>query len=255
VRLAETDFEIRYSLVDIRYSLWDSQPVLKDIEVWMSTETLFLSDELYAYMKAVSLREPEILSRLREETSRDPMHMMQISPEQGQFMSLLVKLLGAQRTIEIGVYTGYSSLCVAMAMPVDGKMVACEVNETWTSVARRYWEEAGVASKIDLHLAPAAQTLDRLLNRQGEFGSYDFAFIDADKEHNDDYYEGCLALLRPGGLMAIDNVFWGGDVANLEVSDKETNAIRALNEKIQADARVDLSMMPIGDGLMLVRKR
>jgi predicted O-methyltransferase YrrM len=221
----------------------------------MSSETLFLSDALYAYMKAVSLREPHILSRLREETSSDPMHMMQISPEQGQFMSLLVKLMGAERAIEIGVYTGYSSLCVAMAMPAKGKMVACDVSDSWTSVARRYWEEAGVASKIDLHLAPAAQTLDRLLNRQGECGIYDFAFIDADKERYDDYYEGCLALLRPGGLMAIDNVFWGGDVANPEISDKETNTIRDLNKKIQADDRVDISMMPIGDGLMLVRKR
>lgn len=221
----------------------------------MSSETLFLSDALYAYMRAVSVREPGILSRLREETSHDPMYMMQISPEQGQFMSLLVKLMGAKRAIEIGVYTGYSSLCLAMAMPANGKMVACDVSEAWTSVARRYWEEAGVASKIDLHLAPAAQTLDNLLNRQGEHGAYDFAFIDADKERYDDYYDRCLALLRPGGLMAIDNVFWGGDVANPEISDKETNAIRALNVKIQADDRVDISMMPIGDGLMLVRKR
>jgi predicted O-methyltransferase YrrM len=221
----------------------------------MSSETLFLSDALYAYMKAVSLREPHILSRLREETSSDPMHMMQISPEQGQFMSLLVKLMGAERAIEIGVYTGYSSLCVAMAMPAKGKMVACDVSDSWTSVARRYWEEAGVASKIDLHLAPATQTLERLLKRQGERGAYDFAFIDADKGSYDGYYERCLELLRPGGLMAIDNVFWGGDVANPEVSDKETNAIRALNEKIQADDRVDMSMMPVGDGLMLARKR
>jgi predicted O-methyltransferase YrrM len=221
----------------------------------MSSETLFLSDDLYAYMKAVSLREPDILSRLREETSHDPLHMMQISPEQGQFMSLLVKLMAAERTIEIGVYTGYSSLCVALAMPEQGKMVACDVSEAWTSVARRYWKEAGVASKIDLRLAPAIQTLDRLLNRKNKYGAYDFAFIDADKESYDIYYERCLELLRPGGLMAIDNVFWGGDVANPEISDEETNAIRTLNKKIQADDRVDMSMMPIGDGLMLVRKR
>jgi predicted O-methyltransferase YrrM len=221
----------------------------------MSSETLFLSDDLYAYMKAVSLREPDILSRLREETSHDPLHMMQISPEQGQFMSLLVKLMAAERTIEIGVYTGYSSLCVALAMPEQGKMVACDVSEAWTSVARRYWKEAGVASKIDLRLAPAIQTLDRLLNRKNKYGAYDFAFIDADKESYDIYYERCLELLRPGGLMAIDNVFWGGDVANPEISDEETIAIRTLNKKIQADDRVDMSMMPIGDGLMLVRKR
>jgi predicted O-methyltransferase YrrM len=221
----------------------------------MSSETLFLSDDLYAYMKAVSLREPDILSRLREETSHDPLHMMQISPEQGQFMSLLVKLMAAERTIEIGVYTGYSSLCVALAMPEQGKMVACDVSEAWTSVARRYWKEAGVASKIDLRLAPAIQTLDRLLNRKNKYGAYDFAFIDADKESYDIYYERCLELLRPGGLMAIDNVFWGGDVANPEISDEETIAIRTLNKKIQADDRVDMSMMPIGDGLMLVQKR
>jgi predicted O-methyltransferase YrrM len=221
----------------------------------MSSETLFLSDALYAYMKTVSLREPHILSRLREETSHDPVHMMQISPEQGQFMSLLVKLMGAERTIEIGVYTGYSSLCVAMAMPERGKMVACDVSEVWTSIARRYWKEAGVSSKIDLYLAPANQTLDNLMNRRGECNTYDFAFIDADKESYDGYYDRCLKLLRPGGLMAIDNVFWGGKVANPEISDKETNAIRTLNEKIRGDARVDMSMMPIGDGLMLVRKR
>jgi predicted O-methyltransferase YrrM len=225
------------------------------MEQEMSSETLFLSDALYAYMKAVSLREPHVLSRLREETSYDPMHTMQISPEQGQFMSLLVKLIGAERAIDVGVYTGYSSLCVAMAMAEKGKMVACDVSERWASVARRYWEEAGVASKIQLHLAPAIQTLDRLLNTQGECGAYDFVFIDADKENSDGYYERCLELLRPGGLMAIDNVFWGGDVADPEVSDKETTAIRALNVKIRADARVDMSMMPIGDGLMLVRKR
>jgi predicted O-methyltransferase YrrM len=195
------------------------------------------------------------LSKLREETSRDPMHMMQISPEQGQFMSLLVKLIGAQRSIEIGVYTGYSSLCVAMAMPETGKMVACDVSEEWTSIARRYWEEAGVSLKIDLCLAPATQTLDRLLDRGGERGAYDFAFIDADKENYDAYYERCLKLLRSGGLLCIDNVFWGGRVAKPEISDRETKTIRALNKKIRTDERVDLSMIPIGDGLMLVRKR
>jgi predicted O-methyltransferase YrrM len=221
----------------------------------MSSQTLFLSDNLYAYMKAVSLREPDILSRLREETSHDPMHMMQISPEQGQFMSLIVKLMAAERAIEIGVYTGYSSLCVAMAMPERGKMVACDVNEAWTSIARRYWKEAGVSSKINLYLAPANQTLNNLINGQNECNTYDFAFIDADKESYDGYYDRCLKLLRPGGLMAIDNVFWGGDVANPRISDKGTNAIRALNERIRGDDRVDMSMMPIGDGLMLVRKR
>ena len=221
----------------------------------MSSETLFLSEQLYAYMKTVSLREPDVLSRLREETSHDPMHVMQISPEQGQFMSLLIKLMAAERAIEVGVYTGYSSLCVALAMPEQGKMEVCDVNEAWTSIARRYWKEAGVSSKIRLHLAPATRTLDGLLNRPGESGAYDFAFIDADKDNYNGYYERCLKLLRTGGLMAIDNVFWGGSVANPEITDKETNAIRALNQKIQTDERVDMSMIPIGDGLMLVRKR
>ncbi len=221
----------------------------------MSSKTLFLVDDLYAYMKAVSLREAGILSRLREETSRDPMHMMQISPEQGQFMSFLIKLMLAERTIEIGVYTGYSSLCVAMALPEHGKMVACDVSAEWTAVARRYWKEGGVSAKVDLRLAPAIETLDRLLRRPGEAGAYDFAFIDADKQNYDAYYERCLELLRRGGLIAIDNVFWGGRVANPEVSDRETSAVRALNEKIRTDERVDPSMIPIGDGLMLVCKR
>jgi predicted O-methyltransferase YrrM len=221
----------------------------------MSSKTLFLSGDLYDYMKAVSLREPDILCRLRNETSRDPMHMMQISPEQGQFMSLLVKLIGAERAIEIGVYTGYSSLCVAMAMPKQGRIVACDVSEEWTSVARRYWKEAGVSSKIDLYLAPAIQTLDELLKRRDESGTYDFAFIDADKQNYVDYYDRCLKLLRPGGLMAIDNVFWGGNVANPEISDTETRAVRALNQKIRSQDGLDMSMIPIGDGLMLVRKR
>jgi predicted O-methyltransferase YrrM len=221
----------------------------------MSSKTLFLFEDLYLYMKAVSLRESDILCKLREETLRDPMHMMQISPEQGQFMSLLIKILAAERAVEIGVYTGYSSLCVAMAMPNQGKLVACDMSEEWTSVARRYWKEAGVSSKIDLHLAPAIQTLDGLLARREERGAYDFAFVDADKENYDGYYERCLELLRPGGLMAIDNVFWGGNVAKPEISDRETNAIRTLNEKVRMDDRVDPSMIPIGDGLMLVRKR
>ena len=220
----------------------------------MSSRTLCLSEDLYGYMKRVSLRETDLLVRLREETANDPMHNMQISPEQGQFMAMLIKLTGAARTLEIGVYTGYSSLCVATALPESGKLVACDISAEWTAVARRYWEAAGVSKKIDLHLAPATQTLDRLL-QEGESGSFDFAFIDADKENYDGYYERCLRLLRPGGLIAIDNVFWGGRVADPKVEDQSTKAIRALNAKIQTDGRVDLSMLPIGDGLTLVRKR
>ncbi len=220
----------------------------------MSSVTLCLSENLYEYMKGVSLREPDILRRLRQETARDPMHMMQISQEQGQFMGLLIKILGAARTLEIGVYTGYSSLCVGMALPENGRLVACDISREWTAVARKYWKEAGLSTKIDLRLAPALQSLEKLI-RDGESGTYDFAFIDADKENYDGYYEGCLKLLRTGGLIAIDNVFWGGKAAEKDAPDEETRAIQALNEKIHRDERVDLSMIPIGDGLTLVRKR
>ena len=220
----------------------------------MSSRTLCLSEDLYGYMKRVSVREPDLLRRLREETGRDPMHMMQISPEQGQFMALLIKVMGARRSLEVGVYTGYSSICVGMALPEDGNLVACDISEEWTSVARRYWKEAGLLSKIDLRLAPALQTLEELITR-GESGTFDFAFIDADKENYDGYYEGCLKLLRTGGVIAIDNVFWGGRVAERDIRDEATRAIRAINERIYMDERVDVSMIPIGDGLTLVRKR
>ncbi len=220
----------------------------------MSNRTLFLTDNLYDYMRSVSLREPEILRKLREETSKDPMSMMQITPEQGQFMSLLVKLIGASRAIEVGVYTGYSSLCVAMALPPTGKMVACDMSKEWTDVARRYWTEAGVAGKITLHLAPAIQTLDKLVSNK-RAGSFDFMFIDGDKKNYDSYYERGLSLLRPGGLMAIDNVFWSEKVADPKMRDDDTNSIRALNQKLRGDSRIDLSMLPIGDGLTLVMKK
>jgi len=220
----------------------------------MSNHTLFLTDELYDYMYSVSLREPEILRRLREETSHDPMAMMQISPEQGQFMSMLIKLLGASRTLEVGVFTGYSSLCVALALPPHGKLIACDISKKWTDVARRYWQEGGVADIVELHLAPAIETMDHLLAHQ-ESGKFDFIFIDADKDNYDGYYERALSLLRADGLMAIDNVFWGGRVADPREREKDTLAVRALNEKIRDDKRVDLSMIPIGDGLTLARKR
>ena len=220
----------------------------------MSNKTLFLAEPLYNYLQTFSLREPEILQRLRRETSRDPMAEMQISPEQGQFMSLLARLIGAARTLEVGVFTGYSSLCVAMALPRHGKLIACDINKEWTDVARKYWREAGVDKIIELRLAPAIETMDDLLTRH-EAGKYDFIFIDADKENYDGYYKRALSLLRPGGLMAIDNVFWGGKVADTRAQDRDTKAIRALNEKIRDDRRVDMSMIPIGDGLTLVRKR
>jgi len=220
----------------------------------MANRTLFLTENLYQYMRVVSLREPEILMRLREETYHDPMSVMQITPEQGQFMSLLVKLMNASRALEVGVYTGYSSLCVAMALPSHGRLVACDVSREWTAVARRYWRDAGVSEKVELHLAPAIETLDYLLaHRQAR--SFDFVFIDADKKNYDAYYERSLSLVRKGGLIAIDNVFWSEKVTDPAFLDEETRSLRALNEKLRDDGRVDICMIPIGDGLTLAMKR
>ena len=219
----------------------------------MSKQTLGLEQSLYDYLLSVSLREPTILTQLRQETSQLPMSRMQISPEQGQFMALLVKLIGAKKTLEVGVFTGYSSLVVALALPADGKIVACDVSEEYTSVARRYWQDAGVADKIDLHIAPALETLDKLLTA-GEAVTFDFAFIDADKSNYNNYYERCLELIRPGGLIAIDNVLWSGKVADTEIQDNQTNKIRDLNRKLHEDSRITLSLVPIADGLTLAMK-
>ena len=220
----------------------------------MSKGIIKVSDELYKYILSVSLREPGILRRLREETEPYPHSFMQISPDQGQFMALLVHLMRATRTIDIGVYTGYSSLSVAMALPDDGKLIACDLNEEWTSVAKRYWAEAGVAHKVDLRLAPAIETLDSLL-AEGLAGSFDFIFIDADKENYDGYYERSLELLRPGGLIAVDNVLWSGRVLESSGYDPDTSAIKAFNTKLLTDNRIFLSMVPIADGLTLAFKR
>ncbi len=220
----------------------------------MSTRTISMTDPLYEYMLAVSLREPAVLRQLREETLQLEAAGMQMSPEQGQFMQMLIHLLGAKRTLEVGVFTGYSSLCVALALPDDGEIIACDVSEEYTAVARRYWQTAGVAHKIQLHLGPGTAALDRLLE-EGQQNSFDFAFIDADKENYATYYEQCLQLLRPGGLIGIDNVLWGGSVVDEGNQDASTVAIRALNKQLHADARVDLSLVPIGDGLTLARKR
>jgi predicted O-methyltransferase YrrM len=220
----------------------------------MSNRTLTLTDSLYDYLLSVSLREPPLLRQLREETAADPMARMQIAPEQGQFMAMLVRLIGARKCLEVGVFTGYSSLVTALAMPDDGRIVACDVSEEWTSVARRYWQRAGVAHKIDLRLAPALTTLDGLLVGVGT-GSFDFAFIDADKENYAAYYERVLSLLRPGGLLTIDNTLWSGRVADPRERDPETVALRQLNETLHRDERIDLSLLPVGDGLTLVRKR
>ena len=220
----------------------------------MFKKALGLDNRLYEYLLSVSLREPDILRQLRQETASFPGGAMQIAPEQGQFMALLIQLLGATKTIEVGVFTGYSSLCVALALPPNGKIVACDISEESTAVARRYWEAAGVADRIDLRLAPGIETLDQLL-ATGQAETFDFAFIDADKANYDGYYERSLQLIRRGGLIAIDNVLWSGQVAKPRVQDKQTEAIRALNKKLHHDERVTLSLVPIADGLTLALKR
>ena len=219
----------------------------------MANKTLALTRALHAYLVAHSVREPEILHRLRTETAQDSMSMMQISPEQGQFMQLLVKLMGAKNCLEIGVFTGYSSLAVALVLPADGRILACDVSEKWTAIARKYWREAGVADKIDLRIAPALATLDTLI-ASGGAGSMDFAFIDADKINYPNYYERAFTLLRSGGLVAIDNTLWGGQVADKKSNSPDTQAIRLFNEQLRSDARIHVSMLPIGDGLSLALK-
>ena len=219
----------------------------------MSTGYLPLNDQLYSYLLNTSLREPELLERLRAETANIPDGRMQISPEQGQFMQLLLKLMGATKTLEVGVFTGYSSLCTALALPDNGQIIACDVSEKWTAIARRYWAEAGVAHKLDLRLAPAVQTLDALL-ADGQAGTFDFAFIDADKENYLNYYERALQLIRTGGLIAIDNTLWYGKVADESVQDVDTIAIRALNQTLHHDERIFLSQTQIGDGVTLAMK-
>lgn len=220
----------------------------------MSARTLAMTDRLYDYLLTHGLREPAVLTALRAETRTIRGAGMQLSPEQGQFMALLVELIGAKRCVEVGTFTGYSALAVALALPEDGRVVACDVSEEWTSVGRRYWEEAGVAHKIDLRIAPATETLQALIDG-GAAGTYDFAFIDADKSNYPTYYEQALTLLRPGGLIVVDNTLWSGSVADPEDQSDDTRAIRALNEKIHGDQRVSMSLVPIGDGAMLVRKR
>ncbi|MBD2138477.1 class I SAM-dependent methyltransferase [Anabaena sp. FACHB-1237] len=219
----------------------------------MSRKSIGLEEDLYDYLLSVSLREPIILAQLRQETAQHPMSQMQISPEQGQFMALLIKLLGAKKTLDIGVFTGYSALVVALALPMNGKVIACDVSDEFTSIARRYWERGGVSNKIDLHISPALETLDQLL-LNGEKETFDFAFIDADKSNYEKYYERSLQLIRSGGLIAIDNVLWSGKVADTAVQDTQTKAIRALNCRLYQDSRITLSVLPIGDGLTLARK-
>ena len=227
----------------------------------MNKSEIQWSPALHQYLLS-SLREPPVLNRLREETSRDQNAVMQIPPEQGQLLSFLIKVLGARKTLEIGTYTGYSTLCVALALPPDGQVVACDINAHWTSIARRYWKEAGVAHKIDLRMGPAVHTLEALIEN-GASDSFDFAFIDADKIGYDRYYEQSLSLVRPGGVIAIDNVFLFGTVADpglldtdrgLGIRHADAEVIRNLSRKIKDDPRVDETMLPIADGLTLVRK-
>lgn len=220
----------------------------------MPSKYISLDHAIYDYILASSLRESPVLAQLRAETAALPMAVMQIAPEQGQFMALLIRLMGAKRALEVGVYTGYSALAVAEALPDEGLLVACDINAETTAIAQRYWQTAGVAHKIDLRLAPAAQTLQTLLD-DGQAGSFDFAFIDADKTAYSDYYELCLALLRPGGLIVVDNVLWGGAVLETSADDADTQAIQQFNAQLRDDQRVDLSLLPLADGLSLLRKR
>ncbi len=229
----------------------------------MEKGKLDLVENMYQYVLDSSLRESDVLTRLRIETEKDPLAIMQIPPEQGQLMALLVKLIGAKRTIEIGVYTGYSALCVSQAMPSDSYTVACDVSEEWTNIAKRYWKEADVEKKIDLRIAPASETLE-LLIADGQSESYDFVFIDADKDSYDNYYELSLKLLKKGGLIAIDNVLLFGSVIDSELLDKKLKdklpessiqSVRDLNSKIKNDSRVDISMLQIADGITLARKK
>jgi predicted O-methyltransferase YrrM len=219
----------------------------------MSRTHTLITDEMSDYIRQVSLREPPVLRKQREASDDDPNASMQTAPEQGQFLHLLARLVNAKQTLEIGVFLGYSAAWVAMALPGDGKVIACDVNEEFTARARRTWREAGVEGKIDLRIAPALETLDALI-AGGQSGAFDLAFIDADKSNYANYYERALVLVRRGGLIVIDNVLWHGAVIDEAQRDRDTEAIRALNLKLRDDARVSLSLVPLGDGLTLACK-
>ncbi|MEQ8369564.1 MAG: class I SAM-dependent methyltransferase [Alphaproteobacteria bacterium] len=220
----------------------------------MSSKTLNMSDALHAFLMDATIQETKEQIALRDATASHPSAGMQISPEQGQLMKALIAMLGARRAIEVGTFTGYSALTVALALPADGKLVACDVSDEYTRVGRPFWDQAKVADKIDLRLGAAIDTLDAMI-AAGESGTYDFAFIDADKENYDGYYERCLTLLRPGGVVAIDNAIWGGAIADPSKTDSSTEAIRAVDRKAGSDDRVISAMVPIGDGLMLAVKK
>jgi predicted O-methyltransferase YrrM len=220
----------------------------------MSARTIPLDDRLYDYLLRVSLRETDVMRRLRDETAKMPGGGMQVSPEQAQFMAFLVEAIGARHALEIGVFTGYSSLAVASALPEGGRLVACDVNDEWTRIARKYWREANVEQRIELRLGNGVDTLDAL-SKEGRDETFDFAFVDADKENYVAYYERCLRLVRRGGIIAFDNVLWSGRVADPTDKSASTAALRDLNERISHDTRVSLTLLPIGDGLTLARRR
>ncbi|MFC5175373.1 class I SAM-dependent methyltransferase [Nocardioides taihuensis] len=220
----------------------------------MANRTIGLSDELAAYVVAMGVREPAVLTRLREETAALPEHGMQVSPEQGALLAMLVELMGARRCLEVGTFTGYSSTAVALALPDDGRLLCCDVSDEWTSLARRAWDDAGVAHKVELRIQPALTTLDELL-ADGQESTFDLAFLDADKTAYDDYYERLLRLVRPGGLIAIDNVLWSGAVLDEDPDDASTRALQALNAKLAADERISVCLLPVADGVTLARRR
>jgi len=220
----------------------------------MSNQSIGLNTELYSYLLSMGLREPEILQQLREATEKEGMSIMRSAPEQGQFMALLLRLMGAKRVLEIGTYTGYATLWMALALPKDGKIISCDISQQWTALGRHYWAIADVEYKIELGLRPALDTLQALLSN-GEQESFDFAFIDADKINYQAYFEACLQLIRPGGLIMVDNVLWGGSVIDMANREESTEAIRAFNQRLSTDSRVEINMLPIADGITLALKR